>query len=392
MHKMDKVFQQNYASFSEVFDFLTGIISNKNNFNILTNKKYSELFKLTAMPSQDSFLENTPIFIPKTFISDKNYWVIKPNDLCQGKCIKLCNDKVKILKKMKKYFMGIDRTYKDSEDEMKSTLNPLNTLKPPKIKIKIPSQTIQTEENKNTNGSPEVKKKKVLLTRYVSNSIILQKYLEQPLLYNNRKFDIRMWVIVDHCLNVFMFKEGHLKASSEEYNCNNMDPFVHLTNYSVQKNSSNFSKYEFGNEISFSDFQKFLESNKNKIKIFEDILPQIKSIIDLSMNSVGKNLNKRNSNFCFQMFGYDFIIDKNFKVWLLEINDNPGLSESSPLIKILVPRMIDDCFRLTLDKIYDTQYDSSIYDKSTGIYKSPYPIEGYSDNDNMFEFVCNLAN
>ncbi len=389
---MDKVFQQNYTSFSEVFDFLTKIISNKNNFNVMTNKKYTELFKLTAMSTSDNILDNTPIYIPKTFISDKNYWVIKPNDLCQGKCIKLSNDKVKILKKMKKYFMGIDRTYKDSEDEMKSSLNqPLNqNLNQQKTKIKISPTRLESEETKNINASPEVKKKKVLLTRYMSNSIILQKYLEQPLLYKNRKFDIRMWVIVDHCLNVFMFKEGHLKASSEEYNCNNMDPFVHLTNYSVQKNSLNFSKYEFGNEISFSDFQNFLDLNKINIKVSEDILPQIKSIIDLSMNSIGKNLNKRNSNFCFQMFGYDFIIDKNFKVWLLEINDNPGLSESSPLIKILVPRMIDDCFRLTLDKIYDTQYDTCVLDN--GIYKSRFPVEGYSDTENMFEFICNLSN
>jgi tubulin---tyrosine ligase len=385
MHKMDKVFQHNFSSFSEVFDFLSKIISSKNPYNLLTNKKYTDLFKLTALSTPDSILENTPIFIPKTFISDKNYWVIKPNDLCQGKCIKLCNDKVKILKKMKKYFLGIDRTYKDSEDEMKSSIN----LHKPK---KFLASSLQSEENKNESGSPEIKKKKVLLTRYMSNSIILQKYLEQPLLYKNRKFDIRMWVIVDHCLNVYMFKEGHLKASSEEYNGNNMDPFVHLTNYSVQKNSQNFSKYEFGNEISFSDFQNFLDFTKSKIKVHEDIMPQIKSIIDLSMNSVGKNLNKRNSNFCFQMFGYDFILDKNFKVWLLEINDNPGLSESSPLIKKLVPRMIDDSFRLTLDKIFDTQYDSSVYDKSTGIYKTRFPVEGYSDSENMFEFICNLSN
>ncbi len=109
------------------------------------------------------------------------------------------------------------------------------------------------------------------------------------------------------------------------------------------------------------------------------------------MTSVGKKINLKNSKFCFQIFGYDFIIDSNYKVWLLEINDTPGLSESSPLIKMLVPRMIDDAFRLTLDKIYDTEFDESVYDKNTNIYKTKFSVDGYSDYENMFEFICNIS-
>ena len=91
--------------------------------------------------------------------------------------------------------------------------------------------------------------------RYLSSCVLLQKYLENPLLYNGRKFDIRIWVLVDHNLNVFLFKEGHLKCSSEAYDVQNKNQFVHITNYSVQKHSTNFEKYEFGNEVSFNDFQ-----------------------------------------------------------------------------------------------------------------------------------------
>jgi hypothetical protein len=51
------------------------------------------------------------------------------------------------------------------------------------------------------------------------------------------------------------FREGHLKTCSVEYNINQVDSFVHLTNYSVQKYCENFSKFEIGNEVSFTDFQ-----------------------------------------------------------------------------------------------------------------------------------------
>jgi len=37
------------------------------------------------------------------------------------------------------------------------------------------------------------------------------------------------------------------------------------------------------------------------------------------------------------------------KSWLIEINTNPCLEESSPLLETLIPRMINDALRLTVD-------------------------------------------
>lgn len=39
------------------------------------------------------------------------------------------------------------------------------------------------------------------------------------------------------------------------YDLRSADSYVHLTNYSVQKYNKEFSKFEEGNEVSFSDFQ-----------------------------------------------------------------------------------------------------------------------------------------
>ena len=43
------------------------------------------------------------------------------------------------------------------------------------------------------------------------------------------------------------------------------------------------------------------------------------------------------------------MIDDNLQPWLIEVNTNPDLEESSGLLKSLIPRMIDDAFKLTLD-------------------------------------------
>lgn len=66
----------------------------------------------------------------------------------------------------------------------------------------------------------------------------------------------------------------------------------------------------------------------------------MKNLVNLSMLSVRKKLNPENRNFCMEIYGYDFIIDEEFKVWLIEINTNPCIEESSKLLEMILPRMI----------------------------------------------------
>ena len=61
----------------------------------------------------------------------------------------------------------------------------------------------------------------------------------------------------------------------------------------------------------------------------------------------------------FEIFGYDFMLDADFNVFLIEINSNPGLEISSPWIQIIIPRMLDDALRLTVDKVFEPIYDFS---------------------------------
>ena len=52
---------------------------------------------------------------------------------------------------------------------------------------------------------------------------------------------------------------------------------------------------------------------------------------------------------CFELFGYDFIIDEDFNIWLIEVNTNPCIEESSTILKVYLPRMIDDMLKLSVD-------------------------------------------
>jgi tubulin--tyrosine ligase/tubulin polyglutamylase TTLL9 len=189
-----------------------------------------------------------------------------------------------------------------------------------------------------------------------------------------------------------MCREGHLKACSQKYDLNDLSIFTHITNYSLQKRCKDFAKYEQGNEISFKKFIELLD-NTNIIKgrgkkIFNKIYSKMKEEIQISMDSIGRKLKGVPKVLSFQIFGYDFIVDKDYNPWILEINDNPGLEISSELISHLIPRMIDDALRLTIDKVFPTEYDKEVIEN--GKYSSKYHLDGFNDEENLFEFICNI--
>ena len=78
--------------------------------------------------------------------------------------------------------------------------------------------------------------------------------MERPLLFDGRKFDIRVWVLFDHQMKVYFFKKGYLRTSSNTYSLQDdkiNDLAVHLTNNAVQKYNSDYNKFEKGNQLSF---------------------------------------------------------------------------------------------------------------------------------------------
>ena len=97
--------------------------------------------------------------------------------------------------------------------------------------------------------------------KYKHNSFIIQKYIERPLLIDQRKFDIRVWVFLDSRGNAYICKPGYLRTSSYKFELDPDDPdnrFVHLTNIAVQKFSKSFGHHEDGNILNFEQFEEYV--------------------------------------------------------------------------------------------------------------------------------------
>ena len=332
---------------------------------------------------------NTLIEIPHTHYNGKNMWVIKAINLNRGMCIRVVNSFEQMEKVINKFKAGVDYsnfTIEKIEEEQNENINDNNNneiliddkskeininnpeyIQNKEIEVKnvnekgkgnnqINEKIKNNKDNDNKEKESEYEKEEKI---YNCNKIIIQKYIENPLLYKGRKCDMRIWVLLTHQKKVYLFKEGHLKTCSVEYDINSKDAFTHITNYSFQKHNTNFQKFEKGNEVPFYEFQKFIDEKypEKNYKLNKDLMKQIKEIIAISMRCGKNKINKNNRNFQFEIFGYDFMLDSDFNVFLIEINTNPGLEISSPWIQIVVPRMLDDALRLTIDKVFEPIYN-----------------------------------
>jgi len=285
---------------------------------------------------------NTVIEIPETHSGGKNMWIIKAINLNRGMCIKIVNNYKKMFQILNKFKEGVN--YDFTSKNIDNTDNKSS-----------PNENKDKKENFNPRAPI-----------YSCDKILIQKYIEKPLLYKGRKCDMRVWVLVTQNLKVYFFKEGHLKTCSIPFDINSENAYTHITNYSFQKYNEYFQKYEKGNEVPFYDFQKFIDEqypDKN-YKLNINLYSQIKEIVSISMKSVKDQINKNGNTYQFEIFGYDFMLDENFNLFLIEVNTNPGLEESSPWIQVIVPRMLDDALRLTIDQLFNPGYDfSKIYKK-----------------------------
>lgn len=83
-----------------------------------------------------------------------------------------------------------------------------------------------------------------------------------------------------------------------------------------------------------------------------DIFPQIEKLVTDSFRSVIDKIDKNRLKNSFELFGYDFMIDENFRVYLIEANTNPCLEVCCPLLSRIIPEVIDNTFRIGLDPLF----------------------------------------
>ena len=129
-------------------------------------------------------------------------------------------------------------------------------------------------------------------------------------------------------LSVWISNDFYLRFSASDYSPFDVnDRFSHLTNNSVTKYSGDTGNKHFkGLMWTKSDFLRHLETVGRADQI-ESIISQVRETVKQTiLAGCSKFGSRRNS---FVVFGFDLMVDSDFRVWLIEVNAAPSMELST---------------------------------------------------------------
>ncbi|XP_078516058.1 tubulin polyglutamylase TTLL5 isoform X6 [Lissotriton helveticus] len=192
------------------------------------------------------------------------------------------------------------------------------------------------------------------------DSILVSRYISHPLLIDDFKFDVRLYVLVTSYdpLVIYLYEEGLARFATVRYDKaakNIKNQFMHLTNYSVNKKSGDYVSCDdpevedYGNKWSMSAMLRYLKQEGKDtaalMALVEDLI--IKAVIagEPAIATACKTYIPHRG-ICFELYGFDVLIDANLKPWLLEVNLSPSLACDAPLDMKVKASMLSDMFTL----------------------------------------------
>ena len=190
---------------------------------------------------------------------------------------------------------------------------------------------------------------------------LITKYISHPHLIYNKKYDFRVYVLITGIapLKIYLYKEGLVRFASEEYNLDIehlKENYRHLTNISLNKKNKSFFKTandvdnEEGNRWSLKAYFEYCQKHNIDYNYIRD---QIKDIVIKEVLTVHKDFYEKIKgikgikprNF-FHLYGFDFLPDKNMKLYFLEGNDRPSLYMSDINDRKLKPQLVADIMNI----------------------------------------------
>ena len=224
-----------------------------------------------------------------------------------------------------------------------------------------------------------------------ADGMVAQEYIDNPLLLNGLKWDIRVYVLITGVdpLSVFLYREGLARFATAKYEppsrANAAKAFMHLTNFSVNRHSDKFVTEDdppssasdgepedgtFGDLDQDGNPRSPRKSSSGATKrlmtqLFDELEDlghdvdllwwQIKALVGKTLHAISVPLATQyracvppssDPSHCFHVLGFDVLVDDELNPWLLEINHSPSLECSMDVDWDVKLPMVEDAIRM----------------------------------------------
>jgi tubulin polyglutamylase TTLL1 len=120
------------------------------------------------------------------------------------------------------------------------------------------------------------------------------------------------------------------------------NPYVHLTNVAVQRKHREYN-HKHGNKWSLANLRLYLDAARGA-RATDAMFASINEAIAHSLRSVQNAV--VDDRRCFEVYGYDMLVDDDLKPWLVEVNASPSLSATTESDRALKTRVIRDALEV----------------------------------------------
>ena len=217
---------------------------------------------------------------------------------------------------------------------------------------------------------------------------LISKYISHPHLINKLKYDFRIYVLITGLvpLKMYLYKEGMVRFATEEYTLDKdhlTELYRHLTNvYINKKNKKDYKKAQNadtdeGSKWSLQVYENYCKNNNIDYKYIRKQMGDIaiKSVLSVLEQFLERIIdNETQDRNHFKLFGFDYLVDENLKVHLLEINDRPSMIMGDINDRKLKPQLAADCLNIVGIIPYSHDYRDGFA-----------PFENKNDNEEINE-------
>ena len=158
---------------------------------------------------------------------------------------------------------------------------------------------------------------------------MVQAYLDRPHLMNERKYVLRLYVLVSAIepLRVYLYEQGFAKLASCPYTLDDIDnPYIHLTNPDVNAHND-----AADSPVVFVDFERYRQWLREQGHDDAALFRRLREMVALTMIGAREPMMAATTRFgadprgCCELIGLDCMVDADLRPWLLECNLSPSL-------------------------------------------------------------------